>query len=159
MTARAQIPSQAPATCSGPKSHIEPPRGAGSFHAAVTDKTLLVAIVDDDESVRRALARLVQSARMEAVTFACGEQFLSEVERLEPDCVVLDLHMPGTSGFDVQARLQQSSKAPPVVAITGCDTLEAAARILGSGASAYLLKPVEKETFLEAIARAVGARK
>jgi FixJ family two-component response regulator len=125
----------------------------------VTDKRLLVAIVDDDESVRRALARLIQSADMDAVLFGCGEKFLGECERLKPDCVVLDLHMPGTSGFEVQVRLQAFPTPPPVVAITGCDTLEAAARIMGSGATAYLLKPVEKQTLLEAIARAAGGQK
>ena len=68
------------------------------------DATLL-AVVDDDADVRVALMRLVSSAGFAVETFASGAEFLRSVEDHEPDCVVLDLHMPGMSGFDVQEAL------------------------------------------------------
>ena len=76
---------------------------------------------------------------------------------MNPDCVVLDLHMPGINGFDVQARIAESRFRPPVIAVTGHDSPEAQARVLEAGASAYLRKPVDKATLLDAIATAVGA--
>ena len=68
------------------------------------DATLL-AVVDDDADVRMALTRLVRSAGFAVETFACGAEFLRSVDDHEPDCVVLDLHMPDMSGFDVQGAL------------------------------------------------------
>ena len=68
------------------------------------DATLL-AVVDDDADVRVALTRLVSSAGFAVETYACGADFLRSVEDHEPDCLVLDLHMPGMSGFDVQGAL------------------------------------------------------
>jgi FixJ family two-component response regulator len=65
----------------------------------------LLAVVDDDEDVRVALVRLVSSAGFAGEAFASGAAFLHSVAYHEPDCVVLDLHMPGMSGFDVQGAL------------------------------------------------------
>jgi FixJ family two-component response regulator len=64
--------------------------------------TMLLAVVDDDEYVRVALTRLVSSAGFAVETFASGATFLRSVEDHEPHCLVLDLHMPEMSGFDVQ---------------------------------------------------------
>lgn len=64
-----------------------------------------IAFLDDDEAVRRALTRLIRSLGFEAQAFATGDEFLSSPARREPDCLVLDLHMPHLSGFDVQERL------------------------------------------------------
>ena len=117
---------------------------------------LLVAVVDDEESVRRAFERLIRSAGMDAELFASGEELLRALPSEKPDCVVLDLHMPGMNGLEVHARLSELHPFLPVVVITGQDTLEAEMRVMGAGAAAYLLKPVEQQTLLEAIARAAG---
>ncbi len=114
-----------------------------------------VAVVDDDEPVRRALSRLVRSLGFEAEAFPSGEAFLAALAARRPDCVVLDLHMPEVSGFDVQARMAEAGLHVPVIAITGQDSPEAQARALGGGASAYLRKPVDGRTLLEAIEEAV----
>ena len=90
----------------------------------------VIAFVDDEESVRKALARLLRSAEMEAHVFASGAEFLSALAEFSPDCVVLDLHMPQVSGFEVIAAVQ---KRLPVVAITGNGSLEAEARALDGG--------------------------
>lgn len=114
-----------------------------------------VAVVDDDEAVRRALARLIRSLGFEAETFACGEDFLASLSARRPDCVVLDLHMPRVTGFDVQARLAEDRAEIPVVVITGHDSPEARSRALKGGASAYLCKPLDEQTLMDAIHGAV----
>ena len=113
----------------------------------------LIAIVDDEESVCRALARLLRSAEMETRVFASGEAFLAAAADFHPDCVVLDVHMPGLSGFEVMARLERRR---PVVIITGHDSPEAEARALAGGAAAYLRKPFNDGALLAAITAAIA---
>jgi FixJ family two-component response regulator len=115
-------------------------------------------VVDDDDAVRRALSRLIRSLGFEAETFASGEEFLAALETRTPDCVVLDLHMPHVSGFDVQARMAEENLHIPVIVITGHDSPEARARALGEGASAYLCKPLDGQALKEAILSAVVGR-
>ena len=112
--------------------------------------------MDDDADVRVALTRLVSSAGFEVETFASGAEFLRSIEDHEPDCVVLDLHMPEMSGFDVQGALAGGHAAVPVVVITGHDTSESRARALQLGAKVYLCKPVNDEALLAAIVTAIG---
>jgi len=119
------------------------------------DATLL-AVVDDDADVRMALTRLVASAGFAVETFASGAEFLRSIEDHEPDCLVLDLHMPEMSGFDVQGALALSHAAVPVIVITGHDTPESRSRALRLGARDYLCKPVDDEVLLAAIGSAIG---
>ena len=116
----------------------------------------LLAVVDDDADVRVALTRLVSSAGFEVETFASGAEFLRSIEDHEPDCVVLDLHMPEMSGFDVQGALAGGHAAVPVVVMTGHDTPESRARAVQLGAKGYLCKPVNDEALLAAISAAIG---
>src|SRR5262252_7186645 len=85
----------------------------------------LLALVDDDADVRFALEGLVASAGFAVESFASGAEFLESIKSHEPVCVVLDLHMPGMSGFDVASALARSHPALPVIVITGYDTAEA----------------------------------
>lgn len=124
-----------------------PTRAVPAKNAGMSHPTPLVAVVDDEESVRRALQRLLRSAGMEVVTFASGREFLAIVAEQPPDCVVLDLHMPGLSGFDV---MEAAPQGLPIVAITGHDSREARAR--AGRAQAYLDKPVADEVLIETIA-------
>jgi FixJ family two-component response regulator len=116
----------------------------------------LLAVVDDDEDTRVALTRLVSSAGFAVETFGSGVEFLRSIEDHEPDCVVLDLHMPEMSGFDVQRALASDHAAVPVVIITGHDTSESRTRAIRLGAKAYLCKPVDDEALLAAIGTAMG---
>lgn len=111
----------------------------------------LVAVVDDEEPVRRALERLLRSAGLETETFASGGAMLEDLARREPDCVVLDLHMPGQGGFELQALLAQRARRIPVVVLTGHDTPETFTRAMAGGASAYLRKPVDGDALLAAV--------
>jgi FixJ family two-component response regulator len=117
-----------------------------------------IAVVDDESSVRKALERLIRSAGMSVATYASGDEFLAAVALAVPDCVVLDLHMPGATGFAVQARLARLAIRVPVVVITGHDTPESRQRAVAGGAAAYLLKPVDERALLEAIVAAIEAQ-
>ena len=123
-----------------------------------TGKAPLLAVVDDDAEVRLALTRLVASAGFEVEAFASGEAFLQSVRDHEPDCVLLDLHMPDTNGFDVQSAMLAAHAGVPVIVITGHDSTESRARALNGGAKAYLCKPVDGETLLQTINAAIATR-
>lgn len=116
---------------------------------------VLIAVVDDEESVRKALQRLIRSAGFAVETFPSGAEFLQSVQTHEPACVVLDLHMPQVNGFEVQDELARAGARVPVVIITGHDTPEARARAIGQGAKAYLRKPVDDMVLLDAINAAI----
>ena len=115
----------------------------------------LIAIVDDEESVRKALSRLIRAAGFGVETYASGADFLRAVEQRPPHCVVLDLRMPHISGFDVLRALKQADARVPVVIITGDDSPESRAEALGQGAKAYLRKPVDDAMLIDAIQTAI----
>ena len=110
-----------------------------------------VAVVDDEEPIRKALQRLMRSAGLSVETFGSGAEFLKSIETRVPDCVVLDLHMPQMNGFNVQAHLAQKYAALPVIIFTGHDLPDARERAMAGGASAFLRKPVLDRTLLDAI--------
>jgi two-component system response regulator FixJ len=113
----------------------------------------VIAIVDDDASVRRSLHRLVKAAGYPVETFASAREFLEWFPRNRAACLVLDVHMNELSGFDLQERL-----AVPVIFITAHDDATTRERIEKSGAAGHLQKPFDEEAVLDAIRRAVGAR-
>jgi FixJ family two-component response regulator len=116
----------------------------------------LIAVVDDDESVRRATRRLLRSAGFEVETYSSGQEFLDAVRYRSPGCVIVDLHMPGMSGLEMQSRLAGSGPKIPVVFITAYDDPGARDRALQAGAVSYLRKPFSEETLLEAIDSAIS---
>jgi two-component system, LuxR family, response regulator FixJ len=112
----------------------------------------IIAIVDDDASMRRSLLRVVQSAGYQGETFASAREFLEWLPRNQAACLVLDVHMAEMTGFDLQERL-----AVPIVFITAHDDLPTRERIGKSGAAGHLRKPFDTSTVLDAIRRAVRA--
>ncbi len=121
-------------------------------------KTPRIAVVDDDPLVLRGLGRLLRSAGLDVETYASGAAFLNAGSDGEPDCVVLDLHMPQTTGFEVQAQLVQRGRSTPVIVITGDDNPEAQSRALRLGAKGYFGKPVDDKALLAAIDVAIAHR-
>ena len=111
----------------------------------------VIAIVDDDASVRRSLLRVVRSVGYNAEAFASARAFLEWLSTGHAACLVLDVQMQGMSGFDLQERL-----AVPIVFITAHDDAPTRARIEKSGAAALLRKPFDALTVLDAIRRAVA---
>ena len=93
----------------------------GYSRSAVTKARPLIAVVDDEEPIRKALMRLMRSAGLSVETFGSGAEFLKSIDTRLPDCVVLDLHMPHMDGFNVQASLARKCTALPVIIVTGHD--------------------------------------
>ncbi len=120
--------------------------------------SLRVAVVDDEPSVRKALGRLLTASNMDVETFASGQEFLDSLSSRHPDCVVLDLHMPELTGLDVQRGLARASVGVPIVIVTAHDDAERRTRCLAAGAAAYLLKPLDEHTLLDAIGKATALR-
>ena len=118
----------------------------------------LIAIVDDDESVCRALSRLVRSLGMETKEFASGREFVDRIETtpsFQPDCVVLDVQMPGMNGLEVQERLASRGSRLPVIFITAYDEPGVRDRALAAGAVAFLHKPFNDESFITTLRQAL----
>jgi FixJ family two-component response regulator len=124
----------------------------------VQKETSLISVVDDEESVRKALGRLIRAAGFPVETFSSGIDFLHSLRRREPHCVVLDLRMPVVNGFDIQRALRQAHSDIAVVIITGDDSTESRDRTLQQGAVAYLRKPVDEAMLLEALYTAIRSR-
>src|SRR5262245_31289883 len=102
----------------------------------------LVAVVDDAESVRAALMRLLRASGLDCVGFASGEEFLGSLATRRPDCLVIDLQMAGLNGREVQRQLSGLPKPFPLIIITAHDEPTIREQCLADGASAYLRKPL-----------------
>ncbi len=121
----------------------------------------LVAIVDDDCSVRRAVGRLVRSLGLKADTYASGEDLLATLDETvphPPDCLILDVQMPGLSGFEVQARVSAANYRIPIVFITGHEADETSEKARAGGAIGLLRKPFDDTALVEMIHRALAHR-
>jgi FixJ family two-component response regulator len=123
-----------------------------------TDPSLVIqdafiVVIDDDASVRKALTRLLRAARMAVETYASGDEFLATPRQREPDCLVLDVRMPGMTGPQLLARLTAAGRRIPAVFVTGYADDETA---LSGGPVEVLRKPFGDQELLAAIDRAVG---
>jgi FixJ family two-component response regulator len=116
-----------------------------------------VAVIDDDLSVRRSLDRLLQSAGYRVETFVDDRDFLERSKRMRPDCLILDVTMPGRSGLDLHEELKASGRRLPVIFITGLGDVRMVARAMKAGAVELLSKPFEDTALLRAVERAVAS--
>lgn len=119
---------------------------------------LLVAVVDDEEPVRKALGRLLRASGLVAECFPSGHAFLGSLTTTQPDCVILDLHMPGLGGLQVLQRLRERQPPLPTIVITGHDEPENQSRCMSLGAIAYMRKPIDDHALLQTIEQAVQKR-
>ena len=118
---------------------------------------ILVAIVDDDDAVRRALRRLVISLSYRPIGFASGEDFLASLLEATPNCVLMDQQMPNLSGLDVLRRMRSEGQHVPVIIVTGFDQPGLRQECLDAGAADYLVKPLEASAVSVAIQLAMAA--
>lgn len=119
----------------------------------------LIAIVDDEASVRQALGRMLMLSGFTVETFPSGREFLdSSIRPGHPDCLVLDCHMPGVNGLDVLRQLGLSGIAIPAIVITGHDQPALRDQCLSAGAVAYMPKPLERKPLIDAIEEALRRR-
>ena len=116
----------------------------------------VIAILDDEPRMRSALHRLLATHGYRVENYACGADLLAALPTHPADCLVLDLHMPEVSGFDILAALDCRRIAMPVVVITGHDEPGTAERVQSLGASAYLKKPVDETALVAAIESAIA---
>ena len=117
-----------------------------------------VAVVDDEAQGRTALGRLLRLTEYEVALFESGEAFLASLEVRRPDCVILDVHMPGLSGFDVRSRLHAMRADVPVIFITASDDPDLDRQAFEAGGRRLLRKPFSNDELLAAVGAALGAR-
>lgn len=117
-----------------------------------------IAIIDDDESVRVSLRRLCMVLGLRAVAYASGEEFLRTLEgcELQPDCLLLDAHMPQMTGLDVQQHLVRAKVRFPTIIYTADDAPEVLARYVDAGVAGYLEKPIDGEKLVATIMQSIA---
>jgi FixJ family two-component response regulator len=118
-------------------------------------RSTLVAVIEDDPSFRRALRRLLALRGFRTEEFASAEEFLQS-PATAAECIVLDIHLGGMSGLELQAKLTANGVPLPVVFITAFDNPATQKRARDQGAAGYLQKPFDDESLVAAIQRAVG---
>jgi FixJ family two-component response regulator len=111
----------------------------------------LVAIVDDDESVQRALQDLIESDGLSALCFGSAEQFLDSEARNKAACLIADVRMPGLSGLELQAKLKAERCRIPVIFITAHGDAEMRIHAMRQGAVEFLSKPFDDAVLLEIV--------
>jgi FixJ family two-component response regulator len=121
----------------------------------VTSAAHQIAVVDDEAPVRTMLGRLLRLADYQVASFGSGEEFLDSLAKRIPACVILDIHMPGLSGFDVKSRLRAQRADIPVIFITASDDPSLDQLVLEASGHALLRKPFSSEQLLGVIAAAL----
>ena len=117
--------------------------------------TLVIGVVEDDSSFRRALGRLVTGAGFRVATFASAEEFLASGSAGTTACLVLDVHLGGMNGFELQQRLSAADNPIPTIFITAHD--DPVTRERARSGVAYLRKPFRREALIDAIQQALGS--
>ena len=121
----------------------------------MTDTEPTVFVVDDDASVRRSTERLVRSIGFAVRTFASAREFLEQARVQGPACLVLDVHMPGLGGLDLQGELARTGVQIPIIFLTGHGSIPMSVRAMKAGAVEFLTKPMRPRDLLEAIRAAI----
>jgi FixJ family two-component response regulator len=111
----------------------------------------VIAVVDDEVAVRKALVRVLRAAGFTARAFASGKEFLNFWHFDRPDCLILDLQVPDLSGTEVQQSLKTAGAHFPVVIITAHDSPNLRAECMSAGAVAYLCKPLDLPALIQAV--------
>lgn len=115
-----------------------------------------IAVVDDDEDIRKSLRRLLRSAGFEAIAFASAEDYLASMSEITVACLILDVRLPGQSGIALYQRLTRDQYHIPVVFMSAHDNELTNARSEAANAVAYLRKPFDAEELLDAVQKALG---
>jgi FixJ family two-component response regulator len=116
----------------------------------------IVSVVDDDESVCKALRRLLRSFGLKVETFATAEEFLARASSDSPAFLIVDVRMPGMSGLELQQHLNATGRKLPIVFITAHEDQQARHAALAAGAVDFLIKPFDEQVLLRAVTNALG---
>jgi FixJ family two-component response regulator len=117
--------------------------------------TKIIAIVDDDDSIRSALQGLLESAELPAQAFASAEEFLESGQRHQIACLITDIRMPGMSGLELQAKLNSERCKIPIIFITAHGDEKLRMQALRAGAVEFMAKPFDDEALLESVRVAI----
>ena len=127
-------------------------------NSALPDETaILIYVVDDDASVRKALTMLFMSADMEVKTFEAAEDFLKGQLREENTCLISDIKLKGLSGIELQQQLAERGIKIPVIFLTAFDSNEIRQQAKQAGAAAYFRKPMDDQALLDTIHWAISS--
>lgn len=118
--------------------------------------TQLITIIDDDSCMREGLSTLIESYGRKAATFASAEDYLASDEQKNAACLILDVHLPGMSGPDLQTHLTAAGRCPPIVFVTGQPDETTRKRVIAAGARGYLSKPCNESALLDCLEKALG---
>lgn len=116
----------------------------------------LIAIIDDDASMRAALMRFMRSSGYQTSGFASADAFLASDDVMAADCIITDIHMPGLSGFELKARLDDRGVTSPVMMISARTEANLRERALACGAFCFLMKPFATDALQLHLNRALG---
>jgi FixJ family two-component response regulator len=122
----------------------------------MTPSTAMVFVIDDDQSIRKSLARLLDAANYKTELFKSASEFLSRSAHPGPSCVIIDVRMPGFTGIDLQKTLIESGREEQLVFITAHGDVPMCAEAMKAGAVDFLPKPFKPKQLLESIARALS---
>ena len=118
--------------------------------------TPLVYVVDDECSIRTSLSRLLNSADISAQCFATAQEFLQQAFSAQPTCLLLDVNLAASSGFDVQEELLRRGHRFPIIFMTGFGTIPMSVKAIKAGAHEFLTKPFEPDQLLEVVRQALA---
>lgn len=124
--------------------------------AGSSEREPLVYVIDDEETMRDALSRLLRSVGFNAQVFASPEEILSNDLPSVPMCILLDMNLQSANGFDVQSQLAQKGVQVPIIFLTGYGSIPMSVRAIKAGAHEFLTKPIDDEELLDAVRRALA---
>lgn len=119
------------------------------------DDKVLIHIVDDDDSLRNSLIRLLESVGYRAEAFSSAKEYLEMEPKTVPACLIVDMRMPGMSGLELQRALNDSRSNLSIIFLTGFGTIPASVKAIQAGAVDFIEKPFDEQTLLESINRGI----
>ncbi|MDB5043454.1 MAG: response regulator receiver protein [Candidatus Eremiobacteraeota bacterium] len=125
------------------------------FVINIQPDTPLVAVVDDDESVRSAVHGVLKSVGLKTRAFASAEEFLGSGHQSETACLITDIQMPGMSGLELQATLAEEERRIPIIFITAYGDAKTRTQAMRGGAIEFLVKPFDDDVLLESVRAAL----
>ena len=117
----------------------------------MNEQDAIIYVIDDDDAMRRSLIYLLDSAGWQTRPFASGREFLDQYDGHVPGCLILDVHLPGASGLELQQRLLEQGRHVPTLFITAFEGAASRQAALDSGALAFLQEPLDNERLLEVL--------
>ena len=132
-----------------------PPASGRSRTEEAAPATPAVHVIDDDDSFRRSMLRVLRTSGYAAMGYGCAGEFLLALQGEPSGCILLDISMPGPSGIDLQRALMQRGSAPPIVFVTARDDVMISVGAMKMGAFDYIVKPVSAERVLGVVQRAL----